>query len=73
MTDAHRLHTLALLTGGQKQAVENCNLVPKIIFAHENPEKQMSKYSFRRIRSLLSSMWAHTRHCTWYTTIHTVQ
>lgn len=40
MTNAHRLYTLALLTGGQKQAVKNHCLVPKVIFALIYPEKQ---------------------------------
>lgn len=33
MTNAHRPYTLALLTGGQKQAVKNHHIVPKEIFA----------------------------------------
>ena len=43
MTNIHRLHTLALLTGGQKRAVKNCHLVPKIIFALKYPEKHNKK------------------------------
>lgn len=43
MTDAHRIYALALLTGGQKQAVKNHHLVPKVIFALIYPEKQNLK------------------------------
>lgn len=42
MPDAHRLHTLALLTDGEEQAVENHHLVPEEIFALKYPEKQNS-------------------------------
>lgn len=40
MTDAHRLYAPALLTGGQKQAVKNHHLVPKVVLALIDPEKE---------------------------------
>lgn len=43
MTNAGRLDALALLTGGQKQAVENHHLVPKVVFALIYPEKNTSQ------------------------------
>ena len=53
MTNAHRLYTLALLTGGQKQALKNRQLFPEVIFALKYPGKQnkikLSIYSFRGI------------------------
>lgn len=43
MTNACRLDALALLTGGQKQAVKNHHLVPKVVFALIYPEKNISR------------------------------
>lgn len=39
MSDAHRLYTLAFLTGGQKHGVENRHLAPQVIFALKYSEK----------------------------------
>lgn len=50
VTNGHRLYTLALLTGGKKQGVKNCHLVPDVIFALKYAEKQIPCFSFKCIK-----------------------